>query len=485
MSGTVEVKLFILLMINSKALGFGYHGIRLHQPTKAEIYFKDFDTKSVELEFRTTDDKGFLKTFFLDNLQKLEEIEKKLEKLSDVEDFMTPLTRVLEAGQSLVTVLDKDLEYYPDIDRPDSDDRCILYSNLYRKETQLLKGIDNHFSEVIKTFGPVTANTISNIRSRSNHFELFDDLDKIFAFMNSLQIAVFNNDLYVANLVDKEFHNSHLALFETLEENCKITDPHNLKIIIKHCHSIEAGTLCYSNLVVGKSPSQVIKFEPIFYNKCAIDHIYYLNEKTQAPHDLICLNDNKDKFSCYLGQPSPCTLATLSNEISRILTQCNFTRSNIKHRIGLDTFAFFQITDADRALIFATVPQVAPESIQAPIIFKKGKYKFTFKTSTLAFDFGNRLEIIRPRLGFNKELLCPNSIKFENNSSDLRTLVISSIIPIILSLAGLGVYSTKFFKKKVVVHRERRTRRSNRRTRRRREENELNSFIELLTRRTD
>ena len=125
----------------------------------------------------------------------------------------------------------------------------------------------------------------------------------------------------------------------------------------------------------------------------------------------------------------------------------------------------------------------------APLILHSGKYTLNFKSAALIYNFGPRLEVIRPQLTFDRSLLCPKDktkhITVEDNSSDLRILIISSIIPIIISLAALCVYSGKFFAKKTRHHRQHRSRRSNRRTRRRREENEMNAFIELLTTRTN
>ena len=499
---TVQVRLFLLLMFSTKVLCIGYHGIKLHMPTKTEILFKGFDKKSVEIEYLTSEDLGLLKAFFVDNLKSLENIESGLNEIAesvDVNDLLERITGTLGVGVTLVTALDSKFEYYPAVDRAKNNDRCILSFRLYRNEIASLKSIDKHFLEIKKVLGAtnpseefsatITTQTIRTLRSQSKEFELFDDLEKIWIFMYNLYVRIFNNNLHISKLVGSNFDNSQFALFETKQDECKMEEPENANILIDHCHSINLGTLCYSTLSIGKNPTQVVKYEPIYFDHCGLKHIYYLDETTHSPYDRICLTQEPEKFRCFLSTPSECTLAILAIDISRIQESCKLSHSEDKYLEGIEMFAFFELKDEDKALLYSAIPQLSPDSMTAPLILHSGKYTMNFKSATLIYNFGSRLEVIRPQLTFDKALLCPKGktkhITVEDNSSDLRILIISSIIPIIISLAALCVYSGKFFTKKTRHHREHRSRRTNRRTRRRREENEMNAFIELLTTRTN
>ena len=153
---TVQVRLFLLITFSSRVLCLGYHGIKLHLPTKTEVLFKGFNTKSVEIEYLTSEDLGLLKAFFLDNLKSLEKIEDQLKDISesvDVNDLLERITGTLGVGVTLVTALDSKFEYYPSIDRAKKDDRCILSFRLYRNEINNLKSIDKHFLEIKKVLG--------------------------------------------------------------------------------------------------------------------------------------------------------------------------------------------------------------------------------------------------------------------------------------------------------------------------------------------
>ena len=498
----VQVKLFLLIMFSTRVLCIGYHGIKLHMPTKTEMLFKGFNTKLVEIEYLASEDLGLLKAFFLDNLKSLEYIESELKEIAegiDVKDLLERITSTLTVGVTLVAALDSRFEYYPSVDRAKNKDRCIMTFRLYGNELNNLKSIDKHFMEIKKVLGAtnpaeefaqdITTGTIRTLRSQSKEFELFDDLEKIWLFMYNLYVRIFNNNLHISKLVGSNFDNSQFSLFETKREECKMEAPENAKITIDRCHSISTGTLCYGTLSVGKNPTQVVKYEPIFFDHCGLDHIYYLDERSHSPYDLVCLTKEPEKFNCFLSTPSECTLAILATEITRIQKSCKLKYSEDKYLKGIEIFAFFELKDEDKALLYSAIPQLSPDSMTAPLILHSGKYTLNFKSVALVYNFGPRLEVIRPQLTFDRALLCPRNmtklITIEDNSSVLEILIISSIIPIIISLAALCVYSGKFFAKKTRHHRQHRSRRSNRRTRRRREENEMNAFIELLTTRTN
>ena len=460
---------------------------RLFYPENTITAYQELKFSKVDLHFIYSEDLALISGLMKLNSKKLEDLETHLKTLSGDEDFLNLFKIVLDRSLGVLTIINRFKPHLPKQEIKDNK-RCLFTTHMFRTELTGLEFVRKNFENVLNSLSNIDQELYTVFLASEKRAPLVTDLEQLYKYLEDLTNAVLRTDLYISELVGKSLEKTHLTAFTTVQDLCQIPRIADIEVTPYFCFIVEAGIACEASVAFGIKPTMVYTMQPIIFDTCHIRHKYYLEVETNSPRDQICLTETDSKFSCYLTNPGACTMAILAMDINRIRSECELNRKDLKFQLGLDTLIINNLGISERGYILQTLPQISIDQLSFPLIIKGGHYQLQLPELLPQIDFGQTMLVIRPQLNFERDLLCPSLLNIKTTSEIPALVIIIGLILVIFILITIGiiVYFKMIYKQSRVSRLRtlptRRTRQGRRE--RRREENEMLSFLELLTTRT-